>query len=31
MAKLFRAFRFAAFGLAIEVVLLLASVSGTVF
>lgn len=31
MAKLFRAFRFAALGLAIEVLLLLASVSGTIF
>lgn len=31
MTKLFRAFRFAALGLAIEVLLLLASVSGTVF
>lgn len=31
MAKLFLAFRFAAFGLAIEVILLLASVSGSLF
>ena len=31
MAKLFRAFRFAVIGLALEVLLLLASVSGTLF